>query len=253
MERTSPPLRTVARAFEVIELLWELNGATLAEVTRRMDLPKSTVHDYLRTLEMVGYITRIGETYQLSYRFLTTGGRLRNRSRFFQTARPVVRRLADETGEVASIGVEEDGECVILHAMRGEKSLELGIYPGLRVPLHAHATGKVLLAHLPEAYAEETIFSDGLAAVTDHTITDVNRMKRELSAIREQGYAADWDEQILGMGTVSVPIVIEDDLVGSISVSGPTGRVEDDDYRAELLKGVREAANTIMVGYQYGH
>ena len=253
MERTDPPLRTVARAFEVIELLWEANGATLAEVTRRLDLPKSTVHDYLRTLEMVGYVTRTDDTYQVSYRFLTTGGRLRNRSRFFQTARPVVHRLADETGEVASIGIEEDGECVILHAMRGEQSLELGIYPGLRIPMHAHATGKVLLAHLPEAYAEEAIFAGGLEAVTDHTITDVDRMKRELATIREQGYAADWDEQILGMGTVSVPIVIDDELIGSISVSGPTERIEDDDYRAELLKRVREAANTIMVGYQYGH
>ncbi|MDR9382352.1 MAG: IclR family transcriptional regulator C-terminal domain-containing protein, partial [Natronomonas sp.] len=140
-----------------------------------------------------------------------------------------------------------------LHAMPGEQSLELGIYPGLRIPMHAHATGKVLLAHLPEAYAEEAIFSEGLEAVTDHTITDVDRMKRELETIRERGYAADWDEQILGMGTVSVPIVIDDELIGSISVSGPTGRIEDDDYREELLKRVREAANTIVVGYQYGH
>jgi DNA-binding IclR family transcriptional regulator len=251
MER-SPPLRTITRAFEVIELLWELHGASLAEMTRRLDLPKSTLHDYLRTLEMTGYVTKTDDTYRLSYRFLTTGGRLRNRNRFFQTARSEVRRLAIETGELPSIGIEEDGECVILHAMRGEKSLDLGIYPGLRTPLHSHATGKVLLAHLPERYAEEVVFSDGLEPVTDNTITDVEELKRELAAIREQGYAVDWDEQVLGLGAVSVPILIEDELIGSLSISCPTGRIEDEAYREELVRSVREAGNTIMVGYQYG-
>ena len=253
MERTDPPLGTVKRAFEVVELLWELHGATLADVTRQMDLPKSTVHDYLRTLEMAGYITQFEDTYQLSYRFLTTGGRLRNRSRFFQTARPEVKRLATETGELASIGIEEDGECVLLHAMRGEKSLELGIYPGLRVPMHAHATGKVLLAYLPDEYAEETVFDDGLEQVTEHTITDVDRLEEELATIREQGYAVDWDEQVLGMGTVSVPLLIENELTGAISISCPTGRIEEPEYRQQLIRHAREAANTVMVGYQYGH
>lgn len=252
MEQSDPPLRTIARAFEIVEVLWETDGIGPAELSERLDLPKSTAHDYLRTLEVTGYAVHKGGKYHLSYQFLSVGGRLRNRNRFFQAARSEVKRLSIETGELPNIGVEENGECVLLHAVRGDKSLELGIYPGLRIPLHSNGTGKALFAHLPEEDIEEALHRDQFEAVTEHTITDPVAMAQELETIRERGYSVARNEQVLGMATVSVPILVKESVIGALSISTPTGRLEDEAYQDELVQQLHEAANTIMVRYQYG-
>ncbi|WP_246989747.1 IclR family transcriptional regulator [Halorientalis marina] len=252
MGKSDPPLRTVARAFEIVEVLWETDGVGSAELSERLDIPKSTAHDYLRTLEDTGYAVRRDNKYQLGFQFLSVGGRLRNQNRFFQAARSEVRRLAIETGELPNIGVEENGEGVLLHAVRGDKSLELGLYPGMRIPLHSNGAGKALFAHLPEEEIAEMLERGEFEQMTEHTITDPDELAEELEAVRERGYAVARDEQVLGMATVSVPIHVDESLVGVLSISTPTGRLEDEAYETDLVQQLQEAANTIMVGYQYG-
>lgn len=253
MAQSSPPLRTVERAFEVIYALQRLNGASPAELAEHMNLPRSTAHDYLRTLESTGYVVSRDGYYQIGYKFLSLGGRLRNKDRFFHSARAETAQLAFETGELPTIAVEEHGECVTLHAVKGERSLDLGIYPGLRTPLHSHATGKVLLAHLPNSRIDEILGSGKPKQITAHTVTDVNVLRNELDRIREEGYAVDWDQQVIGMGAIAIPLVVDGELLGAISLSGPTGRIQNEPYQEELLQKLRESANTIMVSYQYGH
>jgi DNA-binding IclR family transcriptional regulator len=247
----APPLGTVARTFEVVDALQGSEGATPAELAEELDIPRSTAHDYLRSLEWTGFVVGENGRYRTSFAFLSVGGRRRNQNRFYRAAEPETERLAEETGELPSIAVEENGECVILHTRKGEQSLDLGMYPGLRTPIHSHATGKALLAHLGDDRIEELLAGD-LEQRTEHTVTDPDVLREELAEVRERGYAADWDQQVVGMGTIAVPIIVEGDLVGAVSLSGPTGRVSDDDYRDELLKKLREAANTITVSYQYG-
>jgi DNA-binding IclR family transcriptional regulator len=252
MDQSEPPLRTVARIFEVVDVLWKTDGVGPAELSNRLDVPKSTAHDYLRSLEATGYAVQNSGKYHLGYRFLSVGGRLRNRNRFFQAARSELKRLASETGELPNIGIEENGEGVILHAVRGDNSLELGIYPGLRIPLHSNATGKALFAYLPAEDRAEITDRNEFEQMTDQTITEPDELGEELETIRERGYAVSRDEQVLGMATVSVPILVDGSIVGALSISTPTGRLEDDAYENELVQQLQEAANTIMVKYQYG-
>ena len=146
MTRDASPLRTVRRAFEVLHLLRDRGTLGVSEMADRLELPKSTVHDYLRTLRELGYVVNDAGTYRLGLRLLELGGQTKHRNRLFQVARPELERAAETTGEVVSLNVEERGEFVVLHAAFGENALRLGIYPGLRIPLHTHAAGKVLLA-----------------------------------------------------------------------------------------------------------
>lgn len=252
MEQPTPPLRTVERAFEVVDALQRQNGASPAELADYMDLPISTAHDYLRSLEATGYVVRRDGHYRVGYKFLSLGGRLRNKDRFFHSARPELKRLAAETGEQPNIGVEEGGECVTLDAVKGDQALELGIYPGLRTPMHSHATGKVLLAHLPNGRVDEILGGGELKRVTEHTVTDVDVLRVELDRIHADGYAVDWDQQVIGMGVIAVPLVVDGDLIGAVSLTGPTGRIRNETHQEKLLQKLREAANTIGVSYQYG-
>jgi len=245
-------LTTVTRSLEIIDLLLELDGAGPTELAAEMDLPASTVYDYLRSLSDTKYVVKEDGEYRLSSYFLTIAGKMRYRDRLFKFAQPEMRRLADETDELIGLTIEDNGMGVIFHEEEGAQALSLGTYPGAAIPLHTIAAGKAIMAHLPAERITEIIGTRGLVSRTEATITDPDRLRSELADVREKGYAIDWDEQVVGMGMAAVPILIDDDVLGSIGVVVPTSRIRDDSYQEELLRTLRETENTISVNYKYG-
>lgn len=252
MSDSTPPMKSVLQTFKVVDVLWEANGAGPSKVAQRMEIPKSTAHVYLRTLQETGYVVKEGGEYRLGHRFLSMGSRLKHRNRLFQAAEPQMQELAAETGELVSLVIEEVGQSVILHTEAGERALELGIYSGMFTPLHSNATGKAMLASLPSERTNEIIATQELERLTPETITDEGRLRAELETVREQGYAVDWDQQVMGMGLVGAPIEINDQLEGALGVVCPTGRIKDEEYQTELLQHVQGAIDSIVIKYLYG-
>lgn len=244
-------LTTIQRAATILELLKESKSAGVADVAESMDLPKSTVHDYLATLESLGYIVNEGGEYRLGFRLLELGGRFKYQNRLYHVARPELERLSANTGELTSVNVEESGQFVILHAEDGTKALNLGIHPGMTTPLHTHAAGKVILANYSDEKVDRILDDRGLDSETDHTITSRETLFEEMEMIADNGYAVDWDEQVLGMGVVAAPVCTENTVVGSLGIVSPTDRLNDEEYRDELAREVQQAANVISVNYQY--
>lgn len=252
MSENTPAMSSVLRAFEVIDVLWETGGAGPSAVARQMDIPKSTAHIYLQTLSNTEYVVNDDGTYSLSYQFLGTGSRLKHRNRLYQAAESLLEELAESTGELVTLVIEEDGKSVILHLVRGNNSLDLGMYPGMITPLHSNATGKVLLAFLPSDRTDAIVDNYGLERVTERTITDEATLYNELETIRENGYAIDWDQQVTGMGIVGAPIVVDGELEGAVGVACPTGRLQEDSYQQTLLQKIRETIDSITIKYRYG-
>ena len=250
-KRTS--LTTVERAFEILDLLWELDGAGPSELAERMELPDSTVYDYLRSLSETKYVTRDDGEYRLSSYFLTIGGKMKYRNRLFQVAKPEMKRIVSETDGLIGLTIENEGRAVVYHQEEGRQALSLGTYSGAATPLHTVATGKAILAHLPEERVDEIIETRGLEQRTEHSITDPAELKAELAEIRETGHAVDWDEQVIGMGMAAVPILVDDEILGSFGIVVPTGRIRDSSYRSVLLQKLQEMTNTVTINYQYGN
>lgn len=270
-----PPLTTVVRALDTLEVLWRLDGAGVTAVAEQLDLPKSTVHEYLNTLEQTGYVVNDGGVYSLSLKLLEVGSRIQYRNRLYHVSRTEIGKLADETGEAANVTVEERGRAVILHSEESVDGLSLGTYPGLATPIHSLAPGKVILAGRPPSFLDEVVDRHGIEAVTDETITDRDALEAELEQVAADGYAVDWDEQVVGMGLVAVPITVdpagsgpptpaEDDpdaaepgavageVLGAATVVCPTARLRDPTQREDLVQAVRNASNVISFNYQYG-
>lgn len=248
---TNVPLRTVERAFDVVEFLWRRHGASVTDVTREFDMPKSTAHDYLRTLALTGYAINEGGEYRLSTKFLQIGGRLKYRMGIFHAARPELQRIAEETGETANITIEEDGQAVIMHCEREEGALNLGEYPGLHTPLHSHASGKAILSMLPEERVQRIIDRHGLPEITKHTTTNEDSLFEQLETIREQGYAIDTDEQVTGMGVVAAPLTGLSEIPAALGIVCPTHGLQDDEYAAELAEIARQSANMVAINATY--
>ncbi|GAA0273987.1 IclR family transcriptional regulator [Halobacterium noricense] len=253
MGNDTPPIKSVQRAFRVFHALWELQSAGPSELASYLDLSKSTAHVYLRSLEETGYVVNHNGEYELSYQFLTVGSQLKYRNRLFQVSEAEMNQLARDTGELVTLVIEQAGESVLIHQEHGDQALELGMYPGLTIPLHSHASGKLFLTHMSEERREEVFDRHGLEPVTEATITDRNTLLAELEQIRDAGYAYDWDQQVRGMGVIAQPIVVEDELEGVLSVACPTGRLQEEKYRDELRQKLQGAVDTISIKFQYGN
>ena len=243
------PVKTARKTLELIEMISGANGATFADVMNEMSMPKSTAHDYLQTLLKLGYIIEDDGQYYLATKFMELGEKRRRRMRIYRSARPEIRKLAENTGEHASLMIEENGLGVLLDTAVGEHALQLEVFPGQRLPLTTTAPGKVLLAYLPDEYVESILDERGISAPTQNSITDRDELYEELETIREQRYATDHEERIEGVRTVAVPIICRNTIRGAISVGGPVQRLTDDRMAEELPTMLLETANVIEVNY----
>lgn len=251
MDDETQRLKTVIRAFEILDVLESERGAGPAAVADRLGISRSTAHDYLVSLRSVGYVTREDGSYRVGYRFLQRGSRLKYRNQFFNAAKLPMENLSAETGNLSQIGIEEAGEWVLLHGINSTTSVRMGTYPGLRTPIHTHAAGKVLLAELPDARVKQILDTHGLTEVTDETITDEAELQAECDRIAEDGYAVDWNEQVIGIGFIAAPVVVDGKLLGSVSIASPAGRLQREEYREERIQDVIATAEEISINYQY--
>jgi DNA-binding IclR family transcriptional regulator len=246
------PVKTTQRSLDIVETLREMDGARLTELADRLDLPNSTVHNHLSTLMERDYVLKDGDVYRVSLRFLDLGEHARNRRKVYELAKPEIEELADETGEIANLLVEENGRGVYLWSSEGENAVPLDIAPGKHVHLHATALGKCILAHLPEKRVEEIIDRRGLLAETDATITDSDALMEELEAVREQGYAIDDEERLTGMRCIGTTVKSESgNVIGAISVSGPTSAMPMNRLTDSLAEQLEGAANVIELKVAY--
>lgn len=245
-------VKSLTTAFEIINEIETLDGAGVTEVAEEMGLAKSTVHDHLTTLESNGFLVKDNGIYRVGLRFLDHGGRARNRLEVYQTAKPEIEKLADQTGELVNLVVEENGLGVYIDYAKGEDAVNLDTYLGKHEPLHSTAFGKAILANVPPSRVDEIVERHGLPGETDRTITSREALDERLETVRENGYALDTEERLQGLNCVAAPIKTNDDgVAGAISVSGPAGRLHGSKLRNELADEVMRTANIIEINMTY--
>jgi DNA-binding IclR family transcriptional regulator len=245
-------VKTAETTFEILEELKDQNGATVTELTDEFPLSQSSIHNYLSTLREKGYVVRKGNEYRIGLRFLEFGGQARYREQLYRVAKDEITELAEETGELANLLVEENGRGIYLHREKGEQAVQTDSYTGHRVHLHNTALGKAVLANLPRERVDEIIDQHGLPATTEHTITDRNELYDELKQIREEGIAFDDEARLNGLRCVAVPILNnDDDVEGAISLSGPTSRFQGEYFRSDIPARLEDAANVIELNITY--
>lgn len=247
--------RTVVKSartlFAVIEAIEELESTGVSELADHLDLAVSTVHDHLTTLVELGYLQKEDQAYRLGLKFLGLGENARYNLKAYPLVMPYLEKIAEETGESAWFVVEEDGLAVYVAKARGEVGVETANRVGRRSLLHYHAGGKAILAHLSRERVEAIVDQHGLPGLTENTITDLPTLFEALEAIREQGYAQNDNEEIVGTRSVAAPILVEDRVLGAISVGGPANRLKGERFQRELPDLVSGITNEIELKVQY--
>ncbi|MDH3552366.1 MAG: IclR family transcriptional regulator [Gammaproteobacteria bacterium] len=223
----------------------ERPNMALAEVSRLAGLNKTTTHRLLAALHSEGFIDKNPATgsYRLGPGLMALGVQALSNSDLRLRVRPMLKQLARETGETATLEVPIDDSMLILDEVAGSHFVGAGGNVGTRWPMHATSTGKALIAF--DEQALEKLGPD-LQPVTANTIVDHNALLRELSHIRRQGFAESVDELeegFSGVGTVLRGSLGE--VLGSLSICGPTQRMTDT-RRAKLGKTLQVAARQLQ-------
>lgn len=239
-------IQAVANGFEIIEEVGELGGCGVRELATHMELPKSTVHVYLKTLEEIGYVVKRDGEYQLGFRFLNLGGRVRHENSLYQAGRNEVDDLAQTTSEVATMGCEEDGYRVMLYRTEPTGAIFNNAPTGEYTRMHWTALGKAMLSRKTASEIDDIVDRRGLPRATEHTIVDRDALIDELESIRSQGYAVEDEERVRGVKSVAVPIESDDETPDSaISVAGPKHDFGANRIEEQLLPTLQNTANVI--------
>ena len=244
-------LKTVTTASRVLDVVREHDEIGASDLAADLEISKSTAYIHLRTLEENGFLVQQGDEYRLAFKFTVLGEYVRNRSPLYRYGKPEVDELAAETSQYTHIVTEENGFGINLYQVKGDTSIE-GEYqrdkPQRRDYLHYTASGKAILAYLPRERVQEILDERGLPARTERTITDTESLFAELERVRERGYAYNDAEEIEGFRAVGAPVRGTDgEVLGSLSVSGPTSVMQGDRFKEELPQRVTQSANVIEV------
>lgn len=243
---------SVRRAMVIAEAIRENEGARVSELADHLDMPKSTVHGYLRTLHDEGYLIKKSDEYDIGMKFLRFGEYAQHRTKVFELAQETVEKLADQTDERAQFVIEEMGEGVFVCRESGERGVETGSGTGKRMYLHSTSAGKAILADLPERRVREIIDEHGLPAETGQTITDEDELFTELAEIRERGYAFNKEENIDGLNAIGTSVMDDTGrVIGALSISGPTNRMKGDYMNEELSDLLLGSANELELNVAY--
>jgi DNA-binding IclR family transcriptional regulator len=245
-------VQAVETTLDIIEFLHEQGGATIETIAANVGVGTSTVHRHLVTLGERNYVVRIDGRYHLSFKFLTHGGRVRNRVSHDELIVNKLHQIVEETGERVQFIIEEQGQRVYVFTYAGPSAVRTDATIGKRGPLHVSAAGKSILAYLPDERVAEIL--DGLSTdgPTDNSITDRDRLENELEEIRERGYAFNDQESTTGLRAVGVPIRYDDgQVLGAISISGPANRLKGTYFREELPDLLLGAVNEIELNVKF--
>ncbi|WP_071394604.1 IclR family transcriptional regulator [Bacillus tuaregi] len=240
-------INSVNNAVKIIDCFTTENPELgVSEISTKLNMNKSTVHHLIRTLNKVGILVKASNRkYRLGSRLLRWGNLVSKYYQKYYPAIPYLNELVKLTGETVHMAVQENQWVSYIAKVEPEKSVKIQTAIGSYKPIHCTGLGKMLLAG-SLGRDNHHIYQLILDKYTDSTITEHEKLIRELKQIHEQGYAIDNEEYEVGLYCISAPI--KDSLgqtVAAISIAGPECRVyaNKDQYIAYLISTAETISN----------
>lgn len=247
-------VQSVDRAVAILKCFNEnKRELKLTEISEQLGLNKSTAHGIINTLKYHGLIDQDENTqkYRLGLCLIGLGELVISSMDVRSLAYPIIEELCRELEETIHVGVLDGNEIVYVDKKECNKSIKISSKIGARYPAYSTADGRILLSYL-DLETQEKIIPEEIKKFTPKTITDKQKIIKELVKIRESGYAIDDEENVVGLTCVAAAVF---DYSGKarygISVTGPTIRMTEE-KKAESIKVLKDAVSRIsfMFGYR---
>jgi len=240
-------VRAVERALQILGCFDQYHPERgVSEIAKAVGLHKATTYRLVSTLLSYGYLERAedGQRYRLGMTLASLGFIAMRRTDVRREAMPIMTDLAARLDETCDLSVYNRGELYFIEVVQGSRALTIAAAVGRSLPVHATASGKVLLAHLSDAERKAAL-QGPLAAHTPRTITRRAELRKQLDVVRARGYAFDDEELEPDVRAVSAPVRDrEGNVIAALSVTCPTSRLPLDRVPA-IAAEARQAADAI--------
>jgi IclR family acetate operon transcriptional repressor len=240
-EMTSATVNSVSHALRMIEVMSGQKPLNISELARLLELPRPTVYRLVQTFMERDFLVQSGTEYRLSLRLLELSSSILSSSRLEEASKPALQKLVNVTGETAHFAILDGDRVGYISKIESDKAIRMFSRIGWRGPLHATGVGKALLAVSDDTLLDR-ICSLPLEAFTSATITDPMRLREELAEIRKVGFGIDREELVDGLVCVAVVVQKDNRIIGAVSVSGPSNRMENTEF---FVYHLREAATAL--------
>jgi IclR family acetate operon transcriptional repressor len=228
-------VQSLTRGFSILEALAKSGGGlTLTDVAHRVQLPPSTTHRFLSTLEKRGYVYQAGDLglWYVGLQAFTVGTTFLANRDFVAQSHASMHRLMEQAGETANLAILDGTEAVFIAQVQCHEMMRTLVKLGSRVPLHASGVGKALFAALADEQIDAILKVRGLPRITENTIVVPETMWAALRVIRQRGYSFDDEEHARSTRCVGAAIYDEHaEPLGAISIAGPSTRLADERIR----------------------
>ena len=230
-------LDTVARADKPI---------SATEINETLNLPKATAHRLCAALESQGYLLKKlnGKSYMPGNRLYDMAVGVLTHSRFRALRHAILKSLSEEIGETCNIAYPDGMQMTYSDRVETQWVLRLQVPIGSSVPLHCTGSGKLYLSTLPKGKLESIVNKLDLTAMTKNTITDKDRLIKEVTSIRENQLSIDNEELFDGIIALAVPITdSQGRFYSSLAFQAPVFRLTLEDaqqYIPHLRKAAKE-------------
>ncbi len=239
-------VQSVERAFLLLRTLAQ-GPLGVTDLAEKVKLPKSTVARLLAALEAENAVTQMeaGGAYQLGDGLIDITGAASGTRNLITAARPHLLELTDALHEVAGLSIIDNGQAYYLDQTHISSDIQIRDWTGEYSPLHAVASGLVLLAHLPVEQQEECL-AQPLEACTQRTVIDPDAIRDRLVQVRSLGYAWVYEEFVEDLNSVAAPVLSESGQpLAALHIQGPAFRFPDPDLAHDHGLAVAAAANRL--------
>jgi len=237
-------VQALDRGLTLLRELAQVGSITLTDLAIQADMPPSSTHRLLFTLQKHGFVefNETTQEWQVGIEAFRIGNTYLVRTNLVEAARKILRGLMEETGETANLGITDNGDVVFIDQIETHNPIRAFFRPGTRGHMHASGIGKSLLADMLRRDVEKILTLKGQPEFTPKTLANTDRLFADLEETRKRGWSIDDEERYSGMRCVASSIYNTfGEAVAGISVSGPTVRFPDE-VIAKLGPVVKRAA-----------
>jgi IclR family transcriptional regulator, pca regulon regulatory protein len=237
----------LAKGLQVIRAFARDHSAlTLSEVAVITRMPAATARRCLLTLEELGYVMRSGRTFLLRPKVLELGAAYLESMDIEHLTKTHLEELARQTGDSAALSVLDGNDIVYVARTSVRTLVRLEAHVGSRFPAHPTSMGRVLLAGLNPERLEQYFRTQKFLALTEHTVTDVRKIRQLIEECRRAGYSAVQDELAYGVVAVAVPVHdLQGRVVAALNSSSHSRRTTKAKLVRERLAMLRQASQQI--------
>jgi len=237
----------LAKGLAILECFGEgTSDLTLAEAARRTGLSRAAARRCLLTLLELGYVTQDGHSFAPQPRMLRLGYAFLSATPLPRLAQPILETVQEAAGEAVSLAILDGAETVFVARSAPHRMVSVGPGIGSRLPAWCSATGRVLLAGLPDEEILSRLVGLSFHPLTRRTATAPEEVRDRINRAREAGYAACDEELELGLVSLAVPVRdLSGRVVAAMSVSTQPSRRSLGDATRDLLPPLRDGARRL--------